>query len=595
MYVKRYVLQRGSKRYAYLRLVQSYRGEDGKVRHRVLQNLGREDELKRSGQLEQLAASFARLDPPMTGVRREVGPLLLVHHVLYRLGLVDLVDRHRRIRGRARLTTGEVVAALIANRLAAPAPLYDIAGWASQAALHEIFGIPGMLLNDDRLGRALEDLYPVAEQVRGAVVLQAIERFGVDAARLHLDVTALRFEGAYERSSLVAKGWGAMDRKVARQVQALAATTSEGVPLYLRPDPGNAAELTLIGAALERLVKLLPPGLVVCADSAFGRPNRLCAAHAAGLSFVVPLREDIGFRTTFLKEVGHDALRPIRYVSARQRSLPSRRRTAYRGTVRPLRMTDPHTGEVHGFRVAYVFSSEEAASVAEARERALRKAEDALARVKRGLGGPHYRTKRAVEARVAQILTPAVKGLLNVHVGTRGGRPTLTFARDEEAIGEASGTDGIYALATNLPGKRLSAGQVLRIYKHQPLVECRHGDLKGPLRVRPVFLHNDDRIAALVSVVGLALVVFGLIEAEVRKALGPQEEFPGLLPEGRAARPTGRNILASFQGLGLTYTTDGIVLDRLTATQRRILELLHVPIPWPEMGEVGSPNRGKRT
>ena len=63
---------------------------------------------------------------------------------------------------------------------------------------------------------------------------------------------------------------------------------------------------------------------------------------------------------------------------------------------------------------------------------------------------------------------------------------------------------------------------------------------------------------------------------------GDQELLPGLLPEGRAARPTGRNVLAAFQGLGLTYTTDGIVLDRLTATQREILELLEVEVPWPE-------------
>ena len=114
------------------------------------------------------------------------------------------------------------------------------------------------------------------------------------------------------------------------------------------------------------------------------------------------------------------------------------------------------------------------------------------------------------------------------------------------------------------------------------MVECAHRNAKGPLKVRPVFLHNDTRIEALVSVVGLALVVFGLIEAEVRKALGDQELLPGLLPEGRSGRPTGRNILACFQGLGLTYTTDGIVLDRLTPTQRRVLQLLGVAVPWPE-------------
>jgi hypothetical protein len=59
MYVKRHAVRRGSKRYVYLRLVQAYRDEHGRVRHRVLKTLGREDELKGSGQLEQLMGSFA--------------------------------------------------------------------------------------------------------------------------------------------------------------------------------------------------------------------------------------------------------------------------------------------------------------------------------------------------------------------------------------------------------------------------------------------------------------------------------------------------------------------------------------------------------
>src|SRR5215210_1068028 len=241
MYVKRYVVQRGRRQYVYLRLVEAYRDEQGRVRHRVLHTLGREDQLKASGQLDQLAAAFTRLDPPLVGTRREVGPLLLVGHYLDRLGLVELVDRHLPQRGRAQLTHGEVVAALIANRLCAPSPLYDVAGWGSSAAMAEVLGTPGVLLGDDRLGRTLEALAPLAEEVRGAVMLAAIDRFGVQAARLHLDLTCLRVAGAYEGSALVAKGWGP-DRRVARQVRMLQATNPQGIALYVRPHPGEAAE-----------------------------------------------------------------------------------------------------------------------------------------------------------------------------------------------------------------------------------------------------------------------------------------------------------------------------------------------------------------
>lgn len=585
MFLKETTVKRGERRYTYVQLVEGYRDEGGRVRQRVVANLGRKERLKDSGQAEALAAAFARLDPPMAGTRREVGPLLLVGHFCRRLGLRAQVERLLPTRRRAELSVGEVIEALVASRLCSPSPLYDISGWASGTALQELLGVPPQLLNDDRLGRALEALAPKAEALRGALALAGAERFGLDAARLHLDLSTLRVAGAYEDSALVKKGWGA-DRRVARQVRTLQASTPEGVALYLRPDPGNAAELALIGSGLERLGALLGPGLVV-ADSALGHIRSLCQAERAGFRFVVPLRASTGFRERFLAEVGADALRPLRYASEREAKLPPGRRSRYRGALRPFEVDDPESGEPRRFRVAYIHSSTEEREVAAARERVLAKAEDALARVKRGLGGRHYKTKAQVDKRVAVILHEPIAGLIEVKTATRAGRPTLSFARDEAAIERAAATDGLYALATNLPG-RLSAVKVLRTYKDQWIVEQRHRDLKQTLKARPIFLHNDDRIAALVGVIGIALLVFGLIESELRARLGDEETLPGLLGEGRAAKPTGRSILGAFQGLGLTYTPQGVVLDRLTHTQRRILDLLEIELPWPEQAKAAA-------
>ena len=133
---------------------------------------------------------------------------------------------------------------------------------------------------------------------------------------------------------------------------------------------------------------------------------------------------------------------------------------------------------------------------------------------------------------------------------------------------------------------------MLRLYKDQQIVERRHRDMKQTLKVRPIFLHNDDRVYALLSIVGISLLIFGLIEAQTRAALGPDQQLPGLLPEGRAARPTGRNILAAFQGLGLTYTHTGIQLDPLTDTQQHILDLLEIQPPWPTQADHALTNCG---
>src|ERR1700757_5007319 len=180
MYPRVKRVRRGDQVHEYVQLVEGHR-EGGKVRQRVVATLGRLDELKASGELDRWAGAFTRLDPPPVGTRRQIGPLLLVAHYLQRLGLVGLVDQVAPMRGRSLLTHGEVIAALVANRLAGPAPLYDIAGWASQAAVAELLGVPAGLLNDDRLGRALDALAPHAEDLRGRLLLRTLQRCRVDA------------------------------------------------------------------------------------------------------------------------------------------------------------------------------------------------------------------------------------------------------------------------------------------------------------------------------------------------------------------------------------------------------------------------------
>ena len=433
MYVKRHAVVKGGRRYVYLRLVEAYRDAEGRVRHRVLRTLGREDQLKASGQLEQLAASFARLDPPPVGTRRHVGPLLLVAHYLDRLGLVELIDNAVPMRGKAMLTHGEVIAALVANRLCAPAPLYDVAGWASSAAMAELFGVPAGLLNDDRLGRALQALAPVAEQIRGELALAAATRCGADLSRLHLDMTAVRFTGGYDGSALVEKGWAA-DRSIARQVKTLQASTRTGVVVYYRPHPGAANEAPCMAAALERLRELAPPGVICVADSGFGYLRRLCAADAAGLRFVVPLRADTGWAHWFTADLpgGLRALPTLAHCPQRHRRLPTDQRTTWKGVLRDRDIDDPDTATTHRLRIAYIWSSEQASSVAQARHRALASARSrAHPHPQRPAAGATTRPQKQVDDRVANILGTNIAELITVTTGTAdNGKPTIAWRRN---------------------------------------------------------------------------------------------------------------------------------------------------------------------
>jgi hypothetical protein len=53
------------------------------------------------------------------------------------------------------ISHGEVIEALAANRLTAPAPMMRVQEWAAAMAVDEAYGIQPGLLNDDRIARAL--------------------------------------------------------------------------------------------------------------------------------------------------------------------------------------------------------------------------------------------------------------------------------------------------------------------------------------------------------------------------------------------------------------------------------------------------------
>ena len=229
---------------------------------------------------------------------------------------------------------------------------------------------------------------------------------------------------------MVEKGWAA-ERAIGRPVKRCRPGPGR-VSGVLRPHPGSAGEPPAFIAAIETLAAALPPGLVIVADSGLGHLENLCAADDAHVRFVVPLRADTGWAARFDADAGPlgglAALEQLDHVSCRERRLPPGKRNIWKGLLRPFPVTSEDTGARHDLRAAYIWSSEEAASVADARERALAKAEAALGRIRNGLGGRYYKTRKQVDARVAQILTGQAAGLITVRTGTKAGKPWITWA-----------------------------------------------------------------------------------------------------------------------------------------------------------------------
>lgn len=555
-------------------------------------------------------------------VIKQLGSLWVVRCFLDRLRLVEIIDRHCPVAPQADDSHGQVIAALVANRLSSPRPLRRIEDWAQEWAVPEVFGIPADALNDDRLGRALDAIFPHLDHLKGDVTWSAIQAFGIDAAVFHWDFTSLSFFGAYDDQDETAplitwghpKGHAPPDLK---QVQVgLAVSADGGIPLNPTTLSGSAAEVAQVVQAMEALKRSVRRDqFVLVGDTKLISRANILAACAAGVSFCAPAPASPELAEAFLA-IPREELRPLTYHSEREERKPPQERTLFLGTERPWSLTD-RQGRTYLLRRIFILSSEEQAACRKNRARQMERAEAELRRVQANLGTRWYDTPQKVRERVQAILRERrVSSLYRVQVGGEDGAPTFHWERDAEALARAEALDGFYALITNLPPETHDASAVLQLYKGQHRVERRFGDFKGPLAVSPVFLKDNRRVASLVFVVYLALLVYCLIERQVRLALKDPEKARwepirtdfhhrrrihstrDLAAEGKirwyegapAERPTGRNILEKFHWLGVAVGREGgesrVLPPQLNPVQVKLHELMGVPLPFTEVARI---------
>ncbi len=579
-----------------------------------------------SGRQAAPAPELIYADVPARQIKM-LGSLPVIASFCRRLGIAAIIDGLVPIRDVATVTAGQAAEAMICNRLTSPAPLVHVQDWASTWAVTEILGISPVSLNDDKLGRTLDAIAPHLEEITGAVAVRAIDAFGIDITQMHWDMTSFSLHGAYEQADedYPVPSWGhPKDRREdLLQIQAgIAASGDGGIPVYARAYSGGAAEVSQVIGAMTGLKKIAgTKKFLLVGDSKLISYGNVAAIHGARCTFLAPASKSY-VSPAELAACDLARATQVDYVAGRdQHKKASNPGQLGRWYVleddQPFwirnskRKSDPPIQ----LRRIFVHSTARSGAALTSRTRKLTRAKEDLDRLVSGLGGRFYPDEQKVTDRIKQIsLARKVGPYLRYTIGTaraggpasstgqvsdqaagtreatgpgpadswRGsgsggpGKPTLTWWFDQAAIDAEAATDGWYALLTNL-GATETAAEVLLRYKAQEAVERRYGNLKGPLAVAPIFLNSNRRIAALITVISLALLVFCLIEREARRNLAPETKIAGLYNR-QPARPTGRLILTALAGLQLIPATaiSPAQISRPDPVQAQLLDLLGI-------------------
>ncbi len=492
-----------------------------------------------------------------------VGVLPMVKHFMDELDLFNLFTKYVPASAGSLADHAESLCILTANIICENKPLYKVQEWLSNYSDGLVAGpVTASLFNDDRLAKALSalfraDRHSLMTEVSGNAI--AVHKLLTD--EIHNDSTTVTFIGKYDTPDSEAvklkRGHNKDFRPDCKQIVFGLNITADGhVPLSYKLFDGNTTDdVTHIPNWNALRTLLEKEDFIYVADCKLCSHENLIHISRNGGYFITIVPKDRKEVKRFLKHLkGND----VTWNDAFQ--IESSRK---KGEMNIYKTYEAERTK-DGFRIIFVHSSAKQEDDESRRQGKIEKAITKLEELSPKLNAYHLKTKKEIKAAVDSICKE-VKGFVDVKILTERkqikvkispGRPSesksayknkwaftygIQWELNEQALAEASKTDGIFPLVTNTV---LNASEVLRKYKSQPFLEKRMYTQKTVLEVAPIFLKKEKRIEAMLFLYFLALMIVSLIERKIRMNMAKEniEKLP-ILPQGmNSKKPTWNNI-----------------------------------------------------
>jgi transposase len=525
-----------------------------------------------------------------------VAHLPLVLGVVRQLNVATLIDAFCPPHPAHVLSCGRGVEALLLAILDGHHALYKVGARLEERGMLPLLqpGLARASLHDYRLGQILDALFAGnLNRVFGAIALNALEVYAISTPWLHQDTTTITLYGAYEEEvhqegqsppapeSLVpprpAYGHSKDGRDDLKQVLLSLGVSSEGLPLRVGVRDGNTSDSTETLVAIEECLALGLGGVrgIVADSKAYcQRTLGLCLEKGVGLITLVP-------RTCAVRQEleawgqQHGALPLLLEKPGRTRQEPPRRwhgqsvircvAVEYadgRQDVAEIRFLVVHSSQLaHQAAGAYVAAqAKEAERVAEHVQRVTARrfacvadAEAAIAEYEGSGQGRRGRRPRPWRYHALHYRVEAVK---QRQKRTQRGRPPKTELPQDsvryrlrievEAHVPSADTHGWTVLATTVGAESCTDAELLQAYQEQHTsVEPGFRWIKNPAAISPVWLEKPERIAALAMLTVVGLLVYAVIQRQVRLYLRAHaQRLPG--NKGPTATPTAAVVFTLF-------------------------------------------------
>lgn len=466
----------------YLRIVESYRGEDGKSKHRTLSNLGKAESYS-AGALRKIGQSLYELgggtiDQLKQRLLHEQGRYyygfpLVVKALLKIYSLDTFFDGITRNKGLG-FSLSQCISLLISERL--HDPLSKLSNYKNQG---DYLGLAHVGLH--QIYRALDYLYENQEPIKHLVYSKGRNLFNQKLDVVFYDVTTFYFDSDKE-DGFRQKGFG-KDGKIGNTIITFGLLIDKDKqPVGYEVYRGKQYEGHTFADALGRLREKYQIDKVICvADTGMmnaGNVEEVVNAHyeyifGERLKNIATSKQDEILdlsRYTTIAVQGHDG----------------------GGTI-PLKY---FTTQYNGKRLIATYSTKRAA-----KDKAER--EEKLAKAKVLIDNPASLEKKA-----------------KYHYLKKVGKDK--YVLDQEKISRSEKFDGFFCIATN--NTDLSTEVILDAYKQLYRIEHSFRSFKAFLETRPMFHWTEKRILGHLSLCYMSFAMLNYLQLKLQKQGSPQSE-----------------------------------------------------------------------
>jgi transposase len=449
-------------------------------------------------------------------IRRKTNKLLgkvsLVKPILDKLGIKDIFEETLKDSPkRTKVSNGTVGEVMALNRLAAPMPMLNVEHWVDKySCVGDVYKVEPGSMNDDRIADFLDDTNPHITGIWDNVVTKAIGEYDIPFDILNNDITSIYFEGAYNKSDMIEHGYSRDSKPDKKQINLGINSNSMGVPLAYYTLSGKTPDKSTVIDNMDtimRVIKKSPKTKIrplVVGDRVMQDNKIIVRYHQRG---------DMDYLGSLM--ITNDMKEKINAIPDEDYKIIETRRDygLYKGYETEWEFEYQGTKAVS--KVLIVKSEQKLISDRKQREKEIAKYTAALEDLKSKLNGKRYTKEEKVKGRI-ETFRKRHKGSKYVNVEVKVNEQNkleLSYTNNNELIAEEEKLDGKYVLVTSR--KEMSAEEMVWKYKGRDVSEKDFSVIKGPLQIRPIFLHKDERIESLVLLTMIALLVYCILKMQI--------------------------------------------------------------------------------